>query len=105
MPLWNPWRGCNKISEGCKYCYIHKADYKRNIDISQIVKTKDFFKPVEKYKNGNYKIKNGIVYLCFSSDFLIEEADIFRKECFDMIKKRSDLTFLTKRTDRFPKCT
>jgi len=41
--------------------------------------------------------------MCFSSDFLIEEADSWREECFKMIKERSDLTFLflTKRIDRF----
>lgn len=29
MAMWNPWRGCHKHSEGCKYCYIHKGDFKR----------------------------------------------------------------------------
>jgi protein gp37 len=104
--MWNPWRGCRKCSEGCKYCYIHKGDYKRDINTNEIVKTKDFCKPVEKLKNGNYKIKSGLVYTCFSSDFLIEEADIWRDECWKMIKKRADLTFLflTKRIERFSDC-
>ncbi len=106
MSIWNPWRGCKKCSDGCKYCYIHKGDFKRNINTSKIVKTKDFYKPIEKLKNGNYKIKSGLVYLCFSSDFLIEEADSWRGECLNMIKERSDLTFLflTKRIDRFLSC-
>ncbi|WP_026390998.1 DUF5131 family protein [Haploplasma axanthum] len=104
MMLWNPWRGCHRVSDGCKFCYIHKGDYKRNTDTNLIVKTKDFYKPIEKNKNGEYKIKSGsIVYLCFSSDFLIEEADEWRLECYKMIKERSDLIFLflTKRIDRF----
>lgn len=106
MPMWNPWRGCKKCSDGCKYCYIHKGDYKRNINTNEIIKTNDFYKPIEKYKNGNYKIKSGTVYLCFSSDFLIEEADSWRDECWKMIKERSDLKFLflTKRIDRFKNC-
>lgn len=106
MPMWNPWRGCKKCSEGCRYCYIHKGDFKRNIDTTHITKTKDFDKPIQKLKNGDYKIQSGIVYMCFSSDFLIEEADPWREECFQMIKERSDLTFLflTKRVDRFLKC-
>ncbi len=52
-------------------------------------------------------MKSGqLVYLCFSSDFLIEEADEWRKECWQMIKERSDLTFLflTKRIERFMEC-
>lgn len=106
MAMWNPWRGCKKYSEGCKYCYIHKGDSKRNVDTNEIVKTKDFYKPIERLKNGNYKVKSGIVYLCFSTDFLIEEADEWRKECWDMIRERSDLTFLflTKRIERFLQC-
>lgn len=106
MAMWNPWRGCKKYSTGCEFCYIHKGDYKRNINTNNIVKTKDFHKPIEKYKNGNYKIKSGTVYLCFSTDFFIEEADDWRDECWKMIKERFDLKFLflTKRIDRFYKC-
>lgn len=106
MAIWNPWRGCKKCSDGCKYCYIHKGDFKRNVDTNNIVKTEQFYKPIEKNKNGTYKIKSGIVYLCFSSDFVIEEADMWRSECWKIIKERSDLTFLflTKRIDRFLKC-
>lgn len=103
MAMWNPWRGCKKCSDGCKYCYIHNGDLKRGVDTNNIVKTKDFYKPIEKLKNGKYKMKSGIVYTCFSTDFLIEEADEWRRECFRIIKERSDLTFLflTKRIDRF----
>lgn len=106
MALWNPWRGCKKYSDGCKYCYVHKGDIKRNVDTGQIVKTKDFYKPIERFKNGNYKIKSGLVYLCFSSDFLLEEADSWREECWKMIQQRQDLTFLflTKRIERFAEC-
>lgn len=46
------------------------------------------------------------VNLCFSGDFLIEEADPWRKACWEMIKERSDLQFLflTKRIQRFMDC-
>ena len=106
MAMWNPWRGCKKCSEGCLHCYIHKGDAKRGVDTGNIVKTKDFYKPTEKLKNGNYKMKPGMVYLCFSTDFLIEEADEWRAECWSMIKERSDCTFLflTKRIERFMEC-
>ena len=107
MPMWNPWRGCKKISEGCKYCYIHKGDAKRGVDTGSIVKTDNFYAPIEKKKNGEYKLKPGsMVYVCFSADFLIEEADGWRGECFEMMKERADLQFLflTKRITQFPKC-
>lgn len=105
--LWNPWRGCFKCSEGCKFCYIHKGDKKRNVNTNDIVKTASFDLPLRKDKSGNYKIKSGtLVYLCFSSDFLLAEADIWRDECWKMIKERNDLTFLflTKRIHRFNNC-
>lgn len=44
MAMWNPWRGCKKCSDGCRYCYIHKGDFKRNINTNEIVKTKDLCK-------------------------------------------------------------
>ncbi len=107
MAMWNPWRGCHKYSEGCKYCYIHKGDRKRNIDTANIEKTDNFYAPIAKNKSGTYKIKSGeLVYLCFSTDFLIEEADEWRSECWQMIRERSDLRFLflTKRIERFMDC-
>lgn len=106
MVMWNPWRGCQKISEGCRYCYIHKGDYKKGIDTNQIVQTKDFDKPIKKYKNGQYQMKSGIVYTTFSSDFLISQADNWRKQAWAMMKERKDCTFLflTKRIQRLPQC-
>jgi len=107
MAMWNPWRGCHRYSEGCKYCYIHKGDAKRGVDTNQIVKLDNFYAPIAKKKNGEYKMKSGqIVYLCFSTDFLIEEADEWRIECWQMMKERSDLhfIFLTKRINRFLEC-
>ena len=52
MPMWNPWRGCKKCSDGCLHCYIHKGDAKRGIDTGDIVRTQDFYKPIEKLKTG-----------------------------------------------------
>jgi len=104
MAMWNPWRGCHKCSDGCKFCYIHKGDARRGIDTNNITKTNSFDVPIQKNKNGEYKIKSGsTVYMCFSTDFLVEDADSWRDECWDMIRTRNDLNFLflTKRIDRF----
>ncbi|MBQ8301676.1 MAG: DUF5131 family protein [Clostridia bacterium] len=106
MSMLNPLRVFKKCSEGCLQCYIHKGYAMHGTDTNEIIKTKDFSKPVERLKNGNYKMKAGIVYTCFSTDFLIEEADGWRDECWQMIKERQDCTFLflTKRIDRFMEC-
>ncbi len=108
MPLWNPWNGCHKFSEGCRFCYIHKGDAKKGIDTNVIYKTDKFSAPIERMKrSGEYKMKpNQVVYVCFRSDFFIEEADRWRPDCWDIIKARPDLhfIFLTKRIERFSKC-
>lgn len=107
MAVWNPWRGCHRYSEGCRFCYIHKGDSKRGVDTNLITKTDKFTAPIDKNKKGEYKIKSGqLVYLCFTSDFLVADADVWRAECWQMIKERQDLhfVFLTKRIDRFASC-
>lgn len=107
MAMWNPWRGCHRCSEGCRYCYIHKGDLKRGVDTEQIVRTKGFDAPVQVKRDGAYKMKGGqTVYLCFSRDFLLEDADPWREDCWDMIRRRPDLhfLFLTKRIHRFLEC-
>lgn len=104
MSFWNPWIGCHRKSEGCKYCYIFCAREAKNINNDIVTKTDDFYKPLEKNKKGEYKIKSGqMVYVAFNSDFLVEEADEWRNEIWEMIRTRSDLTFLflTKRIERF----
>lgn len=59
MAMWNPWRGCHRHSEGCRFCYIHKGDAKRGVDTDRIVKTDEFYAPTVRRKNGEYKIKPG----------------------------------------------
>ena len=95
--IWNPWRGCHRCSEGCKFCYIHKGDAKRGRDTNEIVKSENFYRMVEKKKRaGEYKVapNGGLVYLCFQSDFLLEDADEWRGECWKIIKERKDCSFL-----------
>lgn len=96
MSAWDPWRGCHRYSDGCRYCYIHKGDARRGVDTETIVKTTQFDAPIRKNKNGEYRMRpGGLVYLCFRSDFLLE-----------MIRERADLQFLflTKRIVRFMDC-
>lgn len=104
MASWNPWHGCRKLSPGCANCYVYRRDSSFDIDSSEVRKNADFDLPIRKYKNGEYKIKSGdFVWTCFTSDFFLDAADVWRAEAWKMMKERSDLTFLfiTKRIDRF----
>jgi protein gp37 len=46
MAQWNPWHGCNKISPGCKNCYVYRFDAAFDRDASKILKTADFDLPL-----------------------------------------------------------
>ncbi|MBQ9445057.1 MAG: DUF5131 family protein, partial [Victivallales bacterium] len=55
--IWNPWHGCKKISEGCQHCYMFFLDKQRDQDGSKIYKTNNFDYPLQRTRNGGYKIK------------------------------------------------
>ena len=100
---WNPWHGCTKYSEGCRYCYVYRQDEMFGRDSRECRKTNDFNLPIKKDRKGNYKIPSGsLVMTCFSSDFLLSDADSWRDECIEMMRERSDCMFyfFTKRIER-----
>ncbi len=98
---WNPWTGCKKISAGCKYCYMFRDGDRYGNDHHQIKKTtpSTFNKPL---KINEPKM----VFTCSWSDFFIEEADEWRDEAWDIIRKTPHLTYqiLTKRPERITQC-
>lgn len=106
--IWNPWHGCHKCSEGCQNCYAYFLDKRYGRDTNEVVKNKsDFNLPVKKTREGDYKLPDGcFVRVCMASDFFIEEADAWRIEAWDFIRKRPNVTFslLTKRAERIKEC-
>ena len=106
--LWSPWHGCHKCSPGCLNCYVYYLDNIRNKNSNIVTRAKTNFNlPLKKDRQGNFKIPAGTeVATCFTSDFFIEEADSWREEAWEIIKKRPDVNFLicTKRIERFNKC-
>lgn len=106
--IWNPWHGCHRCSEGCQNCYAFFLDKRYGRDTNQVVRNKsDFNLPIKKDREGNYKLPSGsFVRVCMASDFFVEEADEWRKEAWDLIRRRPDVTFslLTKRAERIKDC-
>ena len=102
--IWNPWHGCIKKSEGCDHCYMYFLDRMRDMDGSNIFRTKSCFNyPIQKDRKGNYKIKSGeMIRVCMTSDFFLAEADAWRDEAWELMRIRSDVIFflLTKRPER-----
>lgn len=106
---WNPWHGCTKVSPGCRYCYVYRQDagYGSAVASNVVRKTAMFDLPLKRKRDKSFKIPPGrIVFTCFTSDFLLEDADEWRAECWRMMRLRRDcyFYFFTKRIDRFMDC-
>lgn len=100
---WNPWHGCRKFSEGCRHCYVYRQDALYDRDGGAVRRTAAFGLPVQRRRDGRFRIPAGeTVYACFTSDFLLEEADAWRADAWAMMRLRRDLTFVffTKRIER-----
>ena len=101
---WNPWHGCHRVSEGCRNCYVFRIDGAHGRDGGEVGINADFLLPLRQTRTGEPRIESGeTVYTCFSSDFLLEEADEWRGEAWQMMRARPDLRFVffTKRIQRF----
>lgn len=102
--IWNPWHGCRKKSEGCQNCYMMYLDQThQNQKQDLIYKTNMFNYPLQKKRDGSYKIKAGeLIRVCMTSDFFLEDADSWRDDIWKIIKRRKDVIFyiLTKRPER-----
>lgn len=106
---WNPWLGCHKISEGCRHCYVYREDaaFGTSTPSNEVRRTASFSLPLKKDRKGNLKYPSGTMFaLCFTSDLLLEEADEWRDEIWDIIRQRSDCRFFffTKRITRLAEC-
>ncbi|MDD2413952.1 MAG: DUF5131 family protein [Eubacteriaceae bacterium] len=105
--VWNPWHGCHKYSEGCAHCYMYRRDESVGQDPTVVRRTRDFDKILRRDRDGDFKVKPGtLVYLCMTSDFFVEDADAWRPEIWEMIRRRPDLDIMiiTKRILRFSDC-
>lgn len=102
--IWNPWHGCLKCSEGCLNCYMYCLDAARGKSGADIYRTKAGFRyPLAKDRSGQYKVKSGeMLRVCMTSDFFLKEADEWRGEAWEIMRRRPDVKFflLTKRPER-----
>lgn len=97
---WNPWHGCTKVSEGCKYCYMYRDKERYGQDPTTVMRSKTNFNAPLKWKDPT------LIFTCSWSDWFIEDADEWRKEAWEIIKKTPQHTYqiLTKRPERILQC-
>lgn len=97
---WNPWHGCTKVSEGCKYCYMYRDKERYGQDPTTVLRSKSNFNAPLKWKEPT------LISTCSWSDWFIEEADEWRPEAWEIINKTPQHTYqiLTKRPERILQC-
>jgi protein gp37 len=86
---------------------MYFLDRQRGNQGGDIYRTGSFRYPLQKDRQGNYKIKSGeLIRVCMTSDFFLEEADPWREEAWDIMRQRRDVKFflLTKRPERVETC-
>jgi protein gp37 len=94
---WNIARGCTKVDEDCKFCYMYREslDSKRYNPL-QVVRTKTVFNLPLKLKEPSK------IFTSSLTDFFHTDVDAYRNEAWDIIRKCPHHTFqiLTKRPER-----
>ena len=94
---WNVARGCTKVDEDCKYCYMYRDSFdSTRYNPLQVVRTKTVF-------NLPLRIKEpSKIFTSSLTDFFHEGIDSYRNEAWDIIRRCPQHTFqiLTKRPER-----
>lgn len=94
---WNIARGCIKVDEDCKFCYMYRDSFAATrYDPYKVVRTKTVFDLPLKIKEPSK------IFTCSLTDFFHEGIDSYRNEAWDIIRKCPQHTFqiLTKRPER-----
>lgn len=98
---WNPWQGCDRVSAGCKFCYADRDMSRWGLSFSKVHRSakRTFELPLRLQAEKK-------VFTCSWSDFFHPDADLWRKDAWEIIKARPDLSFqiLTKRVERVEAC-
>lgn len=94
---WNIARGCTKVDEDCKYCYMYRDSMNATrFNPLKIQRTKTVFNLPLKLKEPS------LIFTSSLTDFFHPEIDSYRNEAWEIIRKCPQHTFqiLTKRPER-----
>lgn len=90
---WNPWMGCSKVSEGCQFCYAER-------DMTRFGRD---FRTLQRTARATFELplhikQPGLIFTCSWSDFFHPDADEWRDEAWDIIRRTPHIyQILTKR--------
>lgn len=102
---WNIARGCTKVDQDCKYCYMYRQSLDNTrYEPKEVVRTKTVFNFPLKYKETKSAVWPGqpLIFTSSLTDFFHEAIDSYRHEAWEIIRRCPHLTFqiLTKRPER-----
>jgi protein gp37 len=106
----NFWRGCTKVSPGCSACYMFRDQRRYGRDPEVVVRCSPatFYAPLKSMKwaararqTENREHRRMRVFTCSWSDFFHEDADEWRADAWDVIRRcpEYDWQILTKRPE------
>lgn len=99
---WNVARGCTKVDEDCKYCYMYRDSFAATrYNPYKVERTKTVFNLPLKLK------KPSKIFTCSLTDFFHEAIDSYRNEAWNIIRQCPQHIFqiLTKRPERIAEQT
>jgi protein gp37 len=96
---WNPWRGCTRVSPGCAHCYALARMDKLGFDPYTVTRTKTWADPLRWQVEAEAAGIQERVFTCSWSDWFHPDADAWRAEAWDIVRRCPNLIFqiLTKR--------
>lgn len=98
---WNIARGCTKVDEDCRACYMYRDSFDgTRYNPKKVVRTKTVFDLPKRLK---YPQK---VFVSSLTDWAHDDIDPYRHEMWDIIRKYPQHTYqlLTKRPERIKQC-
>jgi protein gp37 len=106
----NFWKGCHPIigknpeRSGCLHCYAEAAFKRAGWDFNQVTRTKTWGDPDKWQKRLSGTNEYELVFTCSWSDFWLPDADAWRPEAYQIIKRCPNLLWqvLTKRPGLIP---
>lgn len=101
---WNPWQGCQKVSDGCLNCYMFRDKIRFGQNPEEVVRSKPptFNAPLRWQREAEKAGRVELVFVASWADFFSHEADPWRAEAWEIIRRCPNLVFqvLTKRHAR-----
>lgn len=110
----NFWRGCDKIDPTCANCYMFRDQRRYGNDPTVVTRCSPntFYAPLKSRKWQEKRDRciaergRHLVFVCSWSDFFHEEADSWRADAWDVIRRTPESTYqiLTSRPERILEC-